>query len=290
MLDQPRDAVERDPAVVADDPAAAVGVGQSGQDVRAAAAPDVGGVGVEDAVVVRLAVLGERLDDVRIGLVAVGLQRGRDHAEAAVRHDGALERRVGLEADDDLVVAVDVARRVGGDRTRNLRDVEHALLALLDEQIRSASSRCPSCARSPGRGMPRRRRRACSSVWMKARTLISLCQSRPWKPCQGDVASWTCSCGAVAAMDTPLVPVLPASRHLPRLGAGFDQSQQHALCAGRLSVPRLSGSPTLRPGFLLERSAVLLPGSHPDPGRCRARQKPRRSGAGSRRSSRRCRR
>ena len=37
-LDQPVDAVERDAAVVADDPAAAVGVGQAGDDVRAAAA------------------------------------------------------------------------------------------------------------------------------------------------------------------------------------------------------------------------------------------------------------
>ena len=68
------DAVERDAPVVADDAAAAVGVGQAGQDVRAAASPDVGGVGVEDGVVVRLAVLRERLDDVRIGLVAVGLR------------------------------------------------------------------------------------------------------------------------------------------------------------------------------------------------------------------------
>ena len=76
-LDQPRDAVERHAAVVADDPPAAVGVGQPGEDVRAAAGPHVGGVGVEDALVVRLAVLGERLDDVRVRLVAVGLERVR---------------------------------------------------------------------------------------------------------------------------------------------------------------------------------------------------------------------
>ena len=97
-------------------------------------APDVGRVGVEHALVVRLAVLGEGLDDVRIRLVAVGLERAEHHPEAAVRHDRALERRVGLQADDDLVVPVDVAGRVGGDRARDLRDVEHALLALLDEQ------------------------------------------------------------------------------------------------------------------------------------------------------------
>ncbi len=148
VLDESRDAVERDAAVVADDPAAAVGVRQSGQHVRAAAAPDVGGVGVEDAVVVGLAVLGKGLDDVGIGLVAVGLERAGDHAEAAVRHDRALERRIGLQADDDLVVAVDVAGRVRGDGARNLRDIEHAFLALLDEQIRE---RLPDALRARGR-------------------------------------------------------------------------------------------------------------------------------------------
>ena len=48
-LDQPVDAVERDAAVIADDPAAAIGVGKAGQDVRTAAAADVGGIGVEHA-------------------------------------------------------------------------------------------------------------------------------------------------------------------------------------------------------------------------------------------------
>ena len=128
------DAVERDAAVVADDPAAAVGVGQTCEDVRAAAATDVRGVGVEDGVVVRLAILRERLDDVRIGLVAVGLERAGHHPEAAVRHDRALQRRLGLQTDDDLVLAIDVARRMRRDRAGNLRDVEHAFLAFLDEQ------------------------------------------------------------------------------------------------------------------------------------------------------------
>ena len=147
------DAVERDAAVVADDPAAAVGVGQSGEDVRAAASPDVGRVGVEDRVVVRLAVLGECLDDVRIGLVAVRLERVGDHPEAAVRHDRALQRRVGLQTDDDLVLAVDVAGRVGGDGAGNLRDVEHALLPLLDEQL---VERLPDLLRARGGGREER--------------------------------------------------------------------------------------------------------------------------------------
>ena len=35
-----------------------------------------------------------------------------DHAQAAVGHDGAAERLVGLQPDDDFVVAVDVAGRM----------------------------------------------------------------------------------------------------------------------------------------------------------------------------------
>ena len=72
VCDEPVDAVQGDAAVVADDAPAAVGVGQPGDDVRAAAGEDLGGVGVEDAVVVRLAVLGEDLFDRRVGFVAVG--------------------------------------------------------------------------------------------------------------------------------------------------------------------------------------------------------------------------
>ena len=68
LLDEPRHAVERDPPVIADDAPAAIGIGQAGEDVRAAAGADVGGVGVEDAFVVRLAILGERLDDRRVRL------------------------------------------------------------------------------------------------------------------------------------------------------------------------------------------------------------------------------
>src|SRR4029453_17861684 len=91
-LDQPVHAVERDAAVVADDPAAAVGVGQSREDVRAAAAADVSGVGVEDGSVVGLPVLGESLHHGRIGLVAVRLQPTPAHAKPAPRPERALRR------------------------------------------------------------------------------------------------------------------------------------------------------------------------------------------------------
>jgi len=134
-LDQAVDAVQRHPAVVADDAAAAIGVRQAGEHVRAAAAPDVLGIGVEHGLVVGLAILGERLHDVGIGGVAVCLQRAEHHAQAAVGHDRPLERRLGLQADDDLVLLVDVAGRVGGDRAGSLRDVEDALPPLLHEEV-----------------------------------------------------------------------------------------------------------------------------------------------------------
>ncbi len=141
-------AVERDPAVVADDAAAAVGVRQAGDDPRRAGLADVRRVGVEHAVVVRLAVLGEDLAEGRVRLVAVGLETRRDDAPAAERHDRPLERRVGLQADDDLAVLVDVAGLVREDAGGNLRHVEDALLAFLGEQ---RLQRLPHALRALGR-------------------------------------------------------------------------------------------------------------------------------------------
>jgi len=134
-LDEPLDAVERDPAVVADDPATAVGVGKTRQDVRLATAPDVVGIGVEHAVVVGPAIFAEDLHDARVRLPAVRLQRGDDHPEPAVRHDGPLQRRLRLEADDDLVFTIDIAGSVRRDGRWDLRHVEHAFATFLDEQI-----------------------------------------------------------------------------------------------------------------------------------------------------------
>jgi hypothetical protein len=115
-LDEPLDTIERDARVVADDAAAAVGVRQAGEDVGAAAGPHVGGVGVEYRVVVGLAVLGEDLHDLRIRLVVVGLESIYHQTETAVRQDAALERCVGLQSDDDLVVPVDSTRAVAAMR------------------------------------------------------------------------------------------------------------------------------------------------------------------------------
>ena len=82
----------------------------------------------------RLAVLAEGLHHLRVGLVVVGLEGVDDQPETAVGHDCPLERRISLEANDDFVVAIDVARHVSRDRTRYLGDVEDPFLALLDKQ------------------------------------------------------------------------------------------------------------------------------------------------------------
>ena len=133
-VEQPVHPVERDTTIVADDAAAAVGVGQPGDDPGLAAFHDFGRIGVEHAVVVGLAIFGEGLVDLRIGLDSGSFQARLDHAQAAVREDRALERLVGLQPDDDLVVTIDVARLVRQQgRWRFCIDCEHAFLALFLE-------------------------------------------------------------------------------------------------------------------------------------------------------------
>ena len=161
--DQPVHPVEGDAAVVADDPAAAVGVGQAGDDVRPARGLDPLRVDVEHTVVVRLAVGREDLLDGRVDLVAVGLERALDHAPAPVGDHGPLERGVGLQADDQLVVLVDVAGCVRRDRARDVRvDVVDAALALGREHRRQLLPDRRGARRRAGQEARRRRCRACS--------------------------------------------------------------------------------------------------------------------------------
>ena len=130
-LEQAVDAIERDAPVVADDAAAAIGIRQAGDDAGLAAGADFGGIGVEHAVIVGLAILGEGFMHLRIGLDAGRLQAGFDHAQPAIRKYRALERLIGLQADDDLVLLVDVARLVRQQRRWRLGvGREHALLPL----------------------------------------------------------------------------------------------------------------------------------------------------------------
>ena len=127
--------VERDAAVVADDAPAPVGVGKPGDDVRRTRPADVARIDVEHAFVVRLAVLFENLLRFRIQRETVAFERLLRHAQPAVGHQRALERRVRLQPDDDLQLLVDVAGRMRSDRGDDgLVRVEHALLRLLSDE------------------------------------------------------------------------------------------------------------------------------------------------------------
>ena len=130
-LDETGHAVERHLPVIADDPALSYA---SGNPVMwELASPDVGGRASKTAplcvfrYLVKASTTWGRVRSHR-------LQRVQDHAQTTVGHDRALQRRVGLQADDDFVVPVDVAGLVSGE-TGNLGDVEHSFSSLLNEQL-----------------------------------------------------------------------------------------------------------------------------------------------------------
>lgn len=130
-LKQAVNSIERDTTVIADDATATIGVRQAGDDGRLAALHDLRRISVENAVIVGFAVFREGLVDQRIGFEASRLEPRLDHAQAAVRKDRPLERRVGLPTDDHFVFAINIARVMGKEiRWRFCVDVEHALLAL----------------------------------------------------------------------------------------------------------------------------------------------------------------
>ena len=56
------------------------------------------------------------------------------HPKAPVRHNRPLQRSLGLKADDDFVIAIDVAGGVRGDGTGRLRDIEYPFSALLHKE------------------------------------------------------------------------------------------------------------------------------------------------------------
>ena len=72
------------------------------------------GVDVKHAVVVRLAILEDVVDD-RIHLSAVGFELGVDQTDTAERHDCAFERSIGLQTNDLFEILVDVSGVVRGD-------------------------------------------------------------------------------------------------------------------------------------------------------------------------------
>jgi len=134
-LDQGVDAVQSHAAVVAHDAAAAVGVGQAGDDVGVAGGLHLGCVGVEHGLVVGAGVVGKDLVQLLAGLVAVGGAGLLGHLDAAVGHESTLEGLVGLQAHDllqILQVFVNVAGAVGGQAADDLRlHVQHAALGAL---------------------------------------------------------------------------------------------------------------------------------------------------------------
>ncbi len=98
--DEVVDAVEGDAAVITDDASATVGVGESCDDVCLAGSAHLGGVDIEDALVVSFVVFGKDVMEGGVGGVAVGFECLLSHLDAAVGHEGAFEGFVGLEADD----------------------------------------------------------------------------------------------------------------------------------------------------------------------------------------------
>ena len=134
-LDEVVDAVQCHTAVVADNAAAAVGVGQTGDDMAVAGLLHLGGVGIKHSLIVGAAVFGENLVQLLAGLVAVGRAGLLRHLDAAVGHEGTLERLVGLQADNlfkVLQLGVDVAGAVGGQAGNDLGlHIQNAALGAL---------------------------------------------------------------------------------------------------------------------------------------------------------------
>ena len=79
-----------------------------------------------------LAVLGPDFRDFLVALEAVAFQTLLNHAQAAVRNDGAFQRSVGLQTDDDFERLINVAGVVRGDAGRDVSgNVEHAAFGVL---------------------------------------------------------------------------------------------------------------------------------------------------------------
>ena len=124
--------VQCNTTVVTNDAATAVCIGKTGDDVGGTRCADTRRVDIEDRVVVGLAVLGEDLLDFGVDLFASFLNSGLNHAPAAVWHHCTLQRRIGLQADDDVVIIADVTGLesvdIGGGVGVNIEDADLALL------------------------------------------------------------------------------------------------------------------------------------------------------------------
>ena len=129
------DAVQSHPAVVPDQAAASVGVGQAGDDAAVAGGLHFRRIDAENAVIVGGSVAEMLPDGVR-QLEAVILAGLLGHPDAAERIDAALQGPPGLQADDDFVLTVEIAGRViqqGRHRCRiDIEDAAHGDLDFLE--------------------------------------------------------------------------------------------------------------------------------------------------------------
>ena len=116
-FDEVIDTVQGHTAVVADDTAAAVGVGQTGDDVAVAGLLHLGSVGIKHSLVMGTGILGKDLVQLFAGLIAVGRAGLLSHLDAAVGHESTLQGLIGLQADDlfqVLQLGVNIAGAVCG--------------------------------------------------------------------------------------------------------------------------------------------------------------------------------
>ena len=112
IFDQQVNAVECDSAVITDDSAAAVCIGQTCQDRGFSCKTHLGCVSIENALIMRFSVLRKDFDDFRIDLIAVFSASILRHSDAAERLQRTLERLVCLETDDFFKILVQVAGAV----------------------------------------------------------------------------------------------------------------------------------------------------------------------------------
>jgi hypothetical protein len=108
--------IESNAAVVADDAAPSIGIGESGKDMAFAASACFVVVGVEDGVVLGTSLGGlEGRFEGGVHGIAIGFEGFFGHPESAEGHEGAFERLIGLKTDDALEVPIDVTRSMGED-------------------------------------------------------------------------------------------------------------------------------------------------------------------------------
>jgi len=117
FFDQVVNAVQGNAAVVANDAAAAIGIGQAGHNVAVACLFHLRGVGIKHSGVVGAGILGKDFVQLRGRSIAIGGAGLFCHLDAAIGHEGALEGLIGLQADDFfqiLQVLADIAGAVSG--------------------------------------------------------------------------------------------------------------------------------------------------------------------------------